>query len=94
MLTLSHDWWEEEKFSADLKLTHGNAVIFLPSDAAFHLLAHAAQGNIANDFNNLPLSANSSAHGMDINEIINGGGSATINVRVDRGDIKIAEANP
>jgi hypothetical protein len=93
-LTLSHDWWEEEKFSADLKLTHGNAVIFLPSDAAFHLLAHAAQGNIANDFNNLPLSANSSAHGMDINEIINGGGSATINVRVDRGDIKIAEANP
>ena len=93
-LTLAFDWWEEEKFSADVNLAHGKAWVFLPTDAAFHLLAHAAQGKIANDFNNVPLSANSSAHGMNINEIINGGGSATIRVRVERGDIKIGEANP
>jgi hypothetical protein len=31
---------------------------------------------------------------MKIDQIINGGGSATIKVRVDRGDIKIGEANP
>jgi hypothetical protein len=31
---------------------------------------------------------------MKIDQIINGGGTATINVRVDKGDIKIAEANP
>jgi hypothetical protein len=31
---------------------------------------------------------------MNINEIINGGGSATIKVQVEKGDIKIGEANP
>src|SRR5215467_13253205 len=40
-LTLSYDWWEEEKFAADVKVAQGNSWIFLPSDAVFHLLAHA-----------------------------------------------------
>jgi hypothetical protein len=93
-LTLTYDWWEAEKFSADIKLRHGNAWVFLPTEAAFHLLALAAHGKLANDFNNVPLSANSSGHGMNINEIINGGGSATIKVQVEKGDIKIGEANP
>jgi hypothetical protein len=93
-LTLSYDWWEEEKFSANVQLARGNAWIFLPTDAGFHLLAHAAHGKIANDFNNVPVSANSSARGMNIDQIINGGGWATIKVRVESGDIKIAETNP
>ena len=93
-LTLSYDWWEEETFSAWANVGQGNAWVFLPSDAAFHLLARAVHGKIANDFNNLPVSANSSAREMKIDQIVNGGGSTTVNVRVDRGDIKIAEANP
>lgn len=93
-LTLSYDWWEEEKFTARVNMGQGNAWLFLPTDAAFHLLAHAGRGKISNDFNNLPVSANSSVRGMKIDQIISGGGSATINVRVDKGDIKIAEANP
>ena len=93
-LRLTYDWWEKEKFSADIKLAQGNAWVFLPTDAAFHLLAHVALGKIANDFSNVPLSSKSSAPGMKIDQIINGGGSATIKVRVDRGDIKIGEANP
>jgi hypothetical protein len=93
-LTLSYDWWEEEKFSAQANVGQGNAWVFLPTDAAFHLLAHAAHGKIANDFNNVPVSANSSARGMNIDQIINGGGSATIQIRVDKGNMKIAEANP
>ena len=93
-LTLSYDWWELEPFSARVNVGQGNARVFLPTDAGFHLLAHAAHGEIANDFNNLPLSVNSSARGMDIEQIINGGGSATIKVRVEKGDIKVAEANP
>lgn len=93
-LTLSYDWWEKEKFSAQLNIGQGNAWVFLPSDAAFHLLAHAARGKIANDFNNVPLTANSSAREINIDQILNGGGSATLDVRVERGDIKIAEANP
>jgi len=93
-LTLSYDWWEQEKFSAQVNVGQGNAWIYLPSDAQFHLLAHAAHGKIANDFNNLPVPANSSTREMKIDQIINGGGQATVEVRVERGEIKIAEANP
>jgi hypothetical protein len=93
-LALSYDWWQQEKFSAQATMIQGNAWVWLPSEAAFHLLARAAHGKIANDFNNLPLTANSSTREMKIDQIINGGGAATISVRVDKGDIKIAEANP
>ena len=90
-LTLAYDWWEQQKFSAQVNVGQGNAWIFLPSEAAFRLVAYAWHGKIANDFNNVPLTANSS---MKVDQIINGGGLATIQIRVDKGDIKIAEANP
>ena len=93
-LALSYEWWQEEKFSAQATMIQGNAWVWLPSEAAFHLLARAAHGKIANDFNNVPLTANSSAREMKIDQIFNGGGAATINVRVEKGEIKIAEANP
>jgi hypothetical protein len=93
-LALSYEWWQEEKFSAQATMIQGNAWVWLPSEAAFHLLARAAHGKIANDFNNLPVSAHSSGSEMKIDEMINGGGAATINFRVDKGNIKIAEANP
>jgi hypothetical protein len=93
-LTLAYDWWEQEKFSAQVSVGHGNAWVFLPTEAAFRLVAYALHGKIANDFHNVPLTANSSASEMEIDQMINGGGSATIQVRVDKGNIKIAEANP
>ncbi|MGC1321681.1 MAG: hypothetical protein WA849_05835 [Candidatus Udaeobacter sp.] len=93
-LTLGYDWWQQEKFSAHVNVGQGNAWVFLPSEAGFYLLARTADGKIANDFNNVPLTANSSAREMNVEQIINGGGAATINVRVEKGDIKIAEANP
>jgi hypothetical protein len=93
-LALSYEWWEKEKFSAQATMIQGNAWVWLPSEAAFHLLARAAHGKITNDFNNVPLTANSAAREMKIDQIINGGSSTTINVRVEKGNIKIAEANP
>jgi hypothetical protein len=93
-LTLTYNWWEQEKFSAQVDVGQGNAWVFLPTDTGFHLLARTAHGKIANDFNNVPLTANSSAAEIKIDQIINGGGSATIEIRVDKGNIKIAEANP
>jgi len=93
-LALSYDWWQDENFSAQATMIQGNAWIWLPTEAVFHLLAHAAEGKIANDFNNLPVSAASSGSEMKVDQIVNGGGSATINVRVKKGNIKIAEANP
>ena len=94
VLTLGFDWWEQEQFSTQVNVGQGNAWVFLPAEAAFHLIARAAHGKIANDFNNVPLTVNSSAPEMKIDQIINGGGSAVIQIRVDKGDIKIAEANP
>ena len=94
MLTLAFDWWEQEKFSAEVNVGQGNAWVFLPSEAGFHLLARAAHGKIANDFNNVPLAANSFPQEMKIDQLINGGGPATINIRVEKGDIKIGDANP
>ena len=93
-LALSYEWWQKENFSAQATMFQGNAWVWLPSEAAFHLLARAAHGKIANDFNNVPVTAHSSGGEMKIDQIVNGGGSATINVRVEKGDIKIAEANP
>jgi len=93
-IRLVYDWWEEEKFAVRATMTQGNAWVSLPSDSAFHLRAQAAHGKIANDFNNLTVSANSSTREMKIDQIINGGGQATVEVRVERGEIKIAEANP
>jgi hypothetical protein len=94
-LTLTYDWWQQEKFSAHAKVEQGTAWVFLPTEAAFHLLAHAVHGKVANDFNDLPLPPNrSSGGGIRIDQIVNGGGSAAINVRALKGDIKIAEANP
>jgi hypothetical protein len=93
-LTLAYDWWEEGKFSAQVNVGQGNAWVFLPTEAAFHLIAEATHGKIANDFTDLPVPGNSSARGMRIDEIVNGGSSAAIKVQVAKGDIKIAEANP
>src|SRR6478752_4373484 len=88
-LALSYEWWQEEKLLAQATMIQGNTWVWLPSEAAFHLLARAAHGKIANDFNNHPVSAHSSGSEMKIDQIVNGGGSATINVRVEKGDIKI-----
>src|SRR5207247_11190454 len=61
MLTLLYDWWEQAGSAAYVKVAQGNAWVFLPTDAAFHLLAHAAHGKIANDFNNVASFQSSSA---------------------------------
>ena len=92
--TLTYDWWEQEKFSAQVNVGQGNAWVFLPTEAAFRLIAYAGNGKIANDFNNVPLVSNSSAREMKIDQIVNGGGPAAINVQVAKGDIKIGGANP
>jgi hypothetical protein len=93
-LILSYDWWEESKFSAHTNVAQGNAWAYLPGDAAFHLLAKAAHGKIFNDFENAAVAAPASAAGMKTDTLVNGGGKATIKMRVAEGNIKIVEANP
>jgi Putative adhesin len=93
-LTLSYDWWEQQKFSVHANITRGNARAFLPSQAAFHLLASAAYGKLASDFDTSATAANGSAEATTIDQLVNGGGNAKIQIQTESGDIKIIETNP
>jgi hypothetical protein len=93
-LILSYDWWEKRTFAADANVAKGNAWAYFPSGAAFHLLAKAAHGKVLNDFQSLAVAEPASAAGMKMDMPVNGGGQATIKIRVTEGNIKITEANP
>jgi hypothetical protein len=88
-LIMWYDWWEQSKFSVEASIAQGNAWAYLPSDA-FHLLAKA-EGKISSDFESTAPASNA---GMQIDALVNGGGDATIKVRVAKGNIKIVESNP
>ena len=93
-LILSYDWWEKSNFSGQANIAHGNAWVYLPGDAAFHLLVKAVHGEIFNDFESRAVTKPTAAKGTKIDALVNGGGQATIKFRVREGDIKIVEANP
>jgi hypothetical protein len=93
-LILSYDWWEKSNFSAEANIAHGNAWVYLPGDAAFHLLVKAVHGEIFNDFESRAVTKPTAANGTKIDALVNGGGEATIKFRVREGDIKIVAANP
>ena len=93
-LILSYDWWEESTFTAQASLAQGNAWVYLPGDAAFHLLVKAVHGDIFNDFESRAVTKPTAAKGTKIDALVNGGGQATIKFRVREGNIKIVEANP
>ena len=93
-LILSYDWWEKSTFTAQANLAQGNAWAYLPVDAAFHLLAKAVHGEIYNDFETHAVAESAAARGMNVETLVNGGGDATIKLRVTEGNIKIVEASP
>jgi hypothetical protein len=91
---VSYDWWEESRFSAEANVAAGNVWVYVPGDAAFHLLAEAAHGKIVSDFETIALAAPASAAGMKTDTRMHGGGEATVKIRVEKGHINIVEANP
>jgi len=93
-LTLSYEWWEDKKFSAEVNMRQGNASVWLPSEAAFHLMSEVKHGRIANDFSDVPVTSNPDAAVTKIDQIVNGGGEATIKIGLDEGTIRIGQANP
>jgi len=93
-LSLTYDWWEHGTFSVQATVAHGNAWVFLPSDAAFHLVAETAHGKIGNDFDNPAVARPTFAGAAKINTLVHGGGKTAIEVRTVNGDISIVEANP
>jgi hypothetical protein len=93
-LILSYDWWEKSTFNAQANLAQGNAWAYLPVGGAFHLLAKAVHGEIFNDFETRAVAESAAARGMKVDALVNGGGEATIKLRVTEGDIKIVEESP
>jgi hypothetical protein len=93
-LTISYDWWEHGTFSVQANVSRGNAWAFLPSQAAFHLLAETTHGRIANDFDNPAVARPTSADATKIDMLANDGGKAEIRMRTANGDIRIMEENP
>jgi hypothetical protein len=93
-LTISYDWWEHRTFSVQANITRGNTWAFLPSDAAFQLVAETLHGKLASDFDDMPVARATSAGAEKINTLVHGGGPAAIKVRAESGDIEIIEANP
>ena len=91
-LTLAYEWWEPRKFSVQTKIGDGTAWAFLPSDAAFHLIAETVHGKIASDFTAV---GEHRAQAMTkVDALVNGGGEAQIRMRATEGNIKVVEQNP
>jgi hypothetical protein len=93
-LTLTYDWWEHGTFSVQANVAQGTAWVFLPSEAAFHLVAETAHGKIGNDFDNPAIVRPTFAGAAKIDTLVHGGGRAEIKVRMANGDINVVEANP
>jgi hypothetical protein len=92
-LILSYDWWEKSTFTSQANLAQGNAWAYLPV-GAFHLFAKAVHGEIFNDFETRAVTESAPARGMKVDALVNGGGEASIKLRVTKGNIKIVEAGP
>ena len=90
-LTLAYEWWEPGKFSIQTKIADGNAWAFLPSDAAFHLIAETVHGKIASDFTAVGEHRAQAMSKVDL--LVNDGGEAEIRMRATEGNIKVVEQN-
>lgn len=91
-LAITYEWWEELEFSIRATIQNGNAVAYIPSDAAFHLIAHTASGKVANDFAEKEQRRAEPINKIDM--LIGGGGKATFQFETQDGNVKIAEHNP
>ena len=91
-LAVVYEWWEEEEFSIRSTVEDGNSFAYIPSEAAFRLIAHAATGQIGNDFE-----PKENRHAEPVNKIdmmVGDGGKATFQFENEDGNIKISEHNP
>jgi len=91
-LAIAYDWWEEQAFSIHATIQNGNAFAYIPSDAAFHLIAHTATGKIANDF-----AEKEQRHAEPVSKIdmlVGGGGKTAFEFETQDGNVKITEHDP
>src|SRR5437764_13933453 len=75
-LAIAYEWWEERAFSIHATIQDGNAFAYIPTEAAFHLIAHTATGKIANDFAAKEQRRTEPINKMDM--LVGGGGKPTL----------------
>jgi DUF4097 and DUF4098 domain-containing protein YvlB len=91
-LAIAYEWWEDLEFSIRATIQDGNAFAYIPTDAAFHLIAHTATGKIANDFAEKEQRRAEPISKIDM--LVGGGGKTTFQFETQDGNVKIAEHNP
>jgi DUF4097 and DUF4098 domain-containing protein YvlB len=91
-LAIVYEWWEEREFSIHATIQDGNAFAYIPTEAAFHLIAHTATGKIANDFAEKEQRRTEPINKVDM--LVGGGGKTTFQFETQDGNVKIAEHNP
>ena len=91
-LAIVYEWWEELEFAIHANVENGNAFASIPTDAAFHLIAHTVTGKIANDF-----AEKEDRRAEPINNVdtqVGSGGKTVFQFETQDGNIKISEHNP
>jgi len=91
-LAIAYEWWEELEFSIRATIQNGNAFAYIPTDAAFRLIAHTATGNIANDFAEKEQRRAEPVNKIDM--LVGDGGKTIFQFETQDGNVKIAEHNP
>ena len=89
-LDISYEKWQQRPFVVEARIIGGNARIFLPRAASFHLLAETAKGNVSNHF--ARPEEQDSRKASKVNMTIGPEPRPEINLRVTNGDIEIAAA--
>lgn len=89
-LNLYYEKWQQRPFTVEARIIGGNARIFLPRAASFHLLAETARGNVSNHF--ARPEEQDSRKATRVNMSIGPEPRPEINLHVTNGDIEIAAA--
>ena len=92
VLAIKYEWWEELEFSIRAAVQNGHTVAYIPSEAAFHVMAHTGTGKIANDFAEKEQRRPEPVNKIDM--LVGGGGKATFQFENQDGNIKLSEHNP
>lgn len=88
-LDLFYEGWEK-RLTADAKIISGNARVFLPRTASFHLLAESPHGNVSNGFGESE--GRRAERATRVNMSIGSEPRPEITLRAANGDIEIAPA--
>jgi DUF4097 and DUF4098 domain-containing protein YvlB len=89
-LDVAFDWWESESFAVEAEIANGNLHAYVPSDAAFHLLASSVNGHVVSDFVDKQDRQPGGVRKIDM--VVSGSSSAEVKLHAVNGSIKVVEA--